>query len=50
MSKYVYSGIGKDWSQWGEVSPEDREAWERLAEEEIRPVKAVVCLAGSQRR
>jgi uncharacterized protein DUF2716 len=36
---HPYSGIGKDWSHWGEVFPEDREAWEWMAEDETRPVQ-----------
>ena len=36
---YQYSGIGKDWNHWGDVLPEDREAWQRMAEEQIRPAQ-----------
>src|SRR5205807_5820659 len=37
---HKYSGIGKDWSRWGDVLPEDREVWAWMAEEETRPVQA----------
>jgi hypothetical protein len=39
--RYPYSGIGKDWNyRRGEVFPEDRDAWEWMAEEETQPVQA----------